>query len=280
VTNQTAAGLTVDVLPGVTGAEPDVNVLVFGVTNASNTTLDFALSALNTGDPVTSNISIYADDGDGIFDTSTDAIAATLDNVPADSTRFVFVVGDIDSVAATPEVENVDLLAEAVDYATGNSLLSDSSTAWQATTVQNVLFDTAGTAAGDGANDGFASDRGFYQVVMPDLVVSKAISAVTDTRAFNSTNPKAIPGAYVRYVITIDNTGTADATGVTVVDAIPAGTGYVADSLYISGVQDPDDTTAPGDYNVTNAGAVTAPLAADLGAGNSTTVGFTVQVTP
>ena len=278
VTNNTAAGLTVDVLPGVPGAEPDVNVLAFGVYNASNTTLDFALSALNSGDAVTSNISIYADDGDRVFDTATDVIAASLNDVPADTAFYVFVVGDIASAAATPEVENIDLLAEALDYATGTSLLSDGGTAWQASTLQNVLFDGAGTAAGDTSNNGFHSDRGFYQVVLPSLTVTKAISAVADTRAFNSTNPKAIPGATVRYVITIANTGTGAATGVTVVDLVPAGTAYVTDSLYISGVQDPDDTAAPGDYNVTNALAVTAPLSAPLIGGGSTTVGFTVQI--
>ena len=222
VTNNTAAGLTVDVLPGVAGAEPDVNVLAFGVYNASNTTLDFALSALNSGDPVTSNISIYADDGDRVFDTATDVIAATLNNVPADTAFYVFVVGDISSAAATPEVENVDLLAEALDYATATSLLSDSGTAWQAGTIQNVLFDAAGTAAGDGANDGFHSDRGFYQVIMPAITVTKTITSVTDARAFNNTNPKAIPGATVSYRLVVENTGTAAATGIVLTDTLSA----------------------------------------------------------
>ena len=224
VTNQTAGGLTVDVLPGVAGAEPDVNVLVYGVYNASNTTLDFALSALNSGDPVTSNISIYADNGDRVFDTATDVIAASLDNVPADTAFYVFVVGDISSGAATPEVENVDLLAEALDFATATSLLSDSGTAWQAGTVQNVLFDAAGSAGAgtDAVNDGFHSDRGFYNVVMPAITVTKTITSVTDARAFNNVNSKAIPGAKVNYRLVVENTGTADATGVTLTDTLSA----------------------------------------------------------
>lgn len=277
VTNNTAVGLTVDVLPGVAGTAPDVNVIAYGVYNASNTTLDFALSALNTGDPVTSNIAIYVDGNLNRAFDATDTIAATLNDVPADTAYYVFVVGDIASSAATPEVENVDLLAQALDYATANTLLSDVGNAWQAGTVQNVLFDTAGSAGAstDGTNDGYHSARGYYRAALPILTVSKAISAVSDTRAFNSVDTKAIPGAQVRYVITIDNTGTGAATGVTVVDAIPAGTAYVTDSLYISGVQDPDDTTAPGDVT---AGTLTAPLSAPLIGGASTTVGFAVQI--
>lgn len=39
-----------------------------------------------------------------------------------------------------------------------------------------------------------------------------------------------VPGQTIDYTITVSNTGLADATGVTVSDAIPAGTTYVADS--------------------------------------------------
>jgi uncharacterized repeat protein (TIGR01451 family) len=221
VTNQTAAGLTVDVLPGVTGGEPDINVLTFGVYNASNTTLDFALSALNTGDAVTSNISIYADDGDRIFDTATDVIAATLDNVPADTAFYVFVVGDIYSTAATPEVENIDLQAQALT-AVGGTVITASGGAWEATTLQTVLADAAGTdtTTPDIAYDGLHSARGFYQVTMPAVMVTKSISGVNDTRACNNTDPKAIPGATVSYRLVVENTGTADATGVVLTDTL------------------------------------------------------------
>ena len=224
VTNQTAAGLTVDVLPGVAGTV-GVNVLAFDVANASNTTLDFAISALNTGDPVTSNRPVYWDDDrNGTYDGTEPELVAPLNNVPADSTWRVFVVADISSTAATPEVENIDLLAEALDFATANSLLSDSGTAWQAGTVQNVLFDAAGSAGAgtDAVNDGFHSDRGFYNVVMPAITVTKTITSVTDARAFNNVNSKAIPGAKVNYRLVVENTGTADATGVTLTDTLSA----------------------------------------------------------
>lgn len=277
VTNQTAAGLTVDVFPGDPGGV-GVNVLAFDVANASNTTVDFGLSAVNTGATVTSALPIYwDDDGNGIYD-GTEPIAATLNDVPADSTSRVFIVADIDSAAAAAAVENIDLLAQAQDYTSGVAFTNDSGTAWAALTLQNVLYDAAGTEATDVANDGQHSDRGYYRVVVPTLTVTKAINAVADTRAFNSTNAKAIPGATVRYTITIQNTGTGAATGVTVVDSIPAGTAYMSGSLALNGTPDADDTSAPGDYNVTNSGAITMPLGAPLAPATSATVGFTVQI--
>ena len=223
VTNNTAAGLTVDVYPGTPGAAPDVNVLAFGVYNASNTTLDFALSALNSGDAVTSNISIYADDGDRVFDTTTDVIAAGLDDVPADTAFYVFVVGDISSTAATPDVENIDLRAQALT-AVGGTVITATAGAWEASTLQNVLADAAGTdtATPDVAYDGYHSDRGFFEVVMPALTVTKSITGVTDARAFNNTDSKAIPGATVSYRLVVENTGTGDATGVALTDTLSA----------------------------------------------------------
>jgi len=222
VTNQTAGGLTVDVLPGVAGAAPDVNVLVFGVYNASNTTLDFALSAISSGAAVTSNISIYADDGDGLF-TTADTIAATLDDVPADTAFYVFVVGDIGSTAATPQVENIDLQAQALT-AVGGTVITASAGAWEATTLQTVLADAAGTdtTTPDIDYDGRHSDRGFYRVVMPSLTVTKTITGVTDARPFNNTNPKAIPGAHITYRLVVENTGTGAATGVVLTDTLSA----------------------------------------------------------
>jgi len=223
VTNQTAGGDTVDVLPGVTGGEPDINVLAFGVYNASNTTLDFALSAINTGDAVTTTISIYADNGDRVFDTATDVIAASLNDVPADTAFYVFVVGDIHSTAVTPQVENIDLRAQALT-AVGGTVITASAGAWQATTLQTVLADLAGTdtTTPDIDYDGYHSDRGYYQVIMPDLTVTKTITGVTDARAFNNTDSKAIPGATVSYRLVVLNTGTADATGVTLTDTLSA----------------------------------------------------------
>ncbi len=279
VTNQTALALTVDVLPGVAGTV-GVNVLAFDVVNASNTTLDFTITTDNTGSPVTSNLTRYwDDDGNGTYDGTETPMGAGLDDMPADTTWRVFVVADISSSATTITwVENIDLQAQALT-AVGGTVIAASAGPWEAGTLQNVLLDATGMAAGDGTNDGLHSDRGYYQVTGPSLVVTKTADVLSDPLGNTSPNAFAVPGAVVRYVITIDNSaGTGSATGVTVVDSPPSDTTFVVDSISIGGVADSNSAVAPGDYNTTTPGSVTIPLGADLTAGTSTTVGFSVTI--
>ncbi len=219
VTNQTLPATTVDVLPGVAGTV-GVNVLAFDVVNSSNTTLDFTITALNTGNPVTSARSVYwDDDGDGTYGGTEPPIGAGLDDMPADTIWRVFVVADIFSTATTLTwFENIDLRAQALTAA--GAVISASAGTWLPGTLQNVLADTNGTAAADTNYDGFHSDRGYYQVTMPNLIVTKTMTGVADTRAFNSTDPKAIPGATVSYRLVVDNNGTGDASGVTLTDTL------------------------------------------------------------
>jgi uncharacterized repeat protein (TIGR01451 family) len=218
VTNQTAVGLTVDVYPGVAGASPTTNVMAFDVANLSNTALDFTISALNTGNAVTSNLPVYWDDDrNGAYD-GTEPLASPLDDIPADSTWRVFVVADISSAALTTWVENIDLRAQALT--TAGVVITASAGAWEATTLQSVLADGSGTAAADTTYDGYHSDRGYYYVISPSLTVSKTISSVNDARPFNTPDPKAIPGATVRYRIVVDNAGSGDADAVTLQDTL------------------------------------------------------------
>jgi len=219
VLNVTAGGDTVAVLPGIAGAPPTTHVMAYTVTNGSNTVLDFALSAVNTPPFVTSNISFYWDSNrSGGFDAA-DPIVSGLDNVPMDSTWMVFVVGDIASTAVTPQVQTVNLRAQALT-AVGGTVITASGGSWQASTLQSVLADVTGTAAGDGDYDGYHSDQGYYQVVSPSLTVTKTISSVNDARPFNTPDPKAIPGATVWYRIVVENQGGADATSVSLTDTL------------------------------------------------------------
>lgn len=67
-------------------------------------------------------------------------------------------------------------------------------------------------------------------VIYPSLVVSKSSSVITDP-ANGSTNPKAIPGAKVRYCVLVTNTGNTSASTVQMADSLPGTTSYVAGSL-------------------------------------------------
>jgi uncharacterized repeat protein (TIGR01451 family) len=272
---------TLDVYDGISG-----NAIAFSVRNDTNGPVDILLT-LNALADAPSTVALYADDGDGTFDAG-DTVLPTggggyyLDEVAEDAVSSLFIVVDVAAGAGTTDVYSYEI--QTTTYAAGAAglgadLIDDSGSADQAGTVQNVFNDGTGYTGATGDADGneYYMAYAAFRVVAASLTASKTATVISDP-VNGTTNPKAIPGANMRYVIQIDNNGTAAATSVTVEDAIPANTAYVDDSLYISGVQDPDDGVAPGDYNVTTAGAVTAPLTAPLLGGNSTTVGFTVQI--
>ena len=91
--------------------------------------------------------------------------------------------------------------------------------------VDIVFGDAAGTD--DLARDANHSSRSAYRVVSAALSVAKISTLICDP--FNgTTNPKHIPGAIVRWTITITNTGAASASLSTVADAINALTTFDA----------------------------------------------------
>lgn len=118
------------------------------------------------------------------------------------------------------------------------------------------------------------------------LDVTKSSSVVSDP--FNSiTNPKAIPGATMRYCILVTNSGTATATAVTVADPIPANLTYASGSIR-SGTSCASTPTVEDDDNAdgTEIDAVRANItgttinatAATLASGASIAVAFNATV--
>lgn len=71
----------------------------------------------------------------------------------------------------------------------------------------------------------------FEQQPLPDLQISKVVETLTDP-VNGTTNPKAIPGAIMRYTIQVTNQGpgTVDADTLELIDAIPAGTALLVDA--------------------------------------------------
>ncbi|MBE9504777.1 MAG: hypothetical protein IME96_11445, partial [Proteobacteria bacterium] len=91
-------------------------------------------------------------------------------------------------------------------------------------TVQTVFADAQGSdTANDAATDGIHSSQDDYVVASAILTVTK--TAVTHWDPFNgNTNPKAIPGAYIQYTITVANAAgaTANAQLTTITDTLTA----------------------------------------------------------
>jgi uncharacterized repeat protein (TIGR01451 family) len=82
-----------------------------------------------------------------------------------------------------------------------------------------------------------------------NLSVTKISTVISD--GVSASNPKALPGAIVRYCILVSNAGSATATNIAVLDAIPATAIYVPGSM-LSGTSCATATTAEDD-NATGA---------------------------
>ena len=274
---------TVGVFPGSTN-----NAVAFSVQNTTNGVVDILLAVPVSAPAASGGHLMYLDNGGtaGQWDAGDTLLPAGpggfyLDEVAEDTAPSVLLVVDVPTAATTTDAYTYEITATVRagngPAALGTVLADDDGAPDISTVVQNVYNDGAGYTGGTGdiPGDGFYRAYAAFQVVTASLTATKTAVVIWDPVNLFAT-PKAIPLALVRYVIQIDNTtGTGRATGVIVTDTLPAETVYVPDTLYISGVQDPNNSVAPG---VVAAGVVTAPLAADLLAGTSTTVGFTVEI--
>jgi uncharacterized repeat protein (TIGR01451 family) len=78
-----------------------------------------------------------------------------------------------------------------------------------------------------------------------NLLIAKTSSVVSDPLN-GTTNPKAVPGATMRYCLLVTNGGSATTTGILVSDPLPATTTFVPGSLR-SGTSCAGATTAEDD---------------------------------
>ena len=256
--------------------------LAFTVTNTGNTTQGYSLVATNAaGDDFDMTlVDIYIDDGNGTWDgigVETLYTAGTnAFDLAADATsNVVYVVANTPGTVTNGQTAVVDLLAITLNAGT-NVVTTETAGADDPANVDVVFGDGAGTV--DVAEDGQHSAAGTYTVAVDVLTLVKSSSVEEDP--FNgTTDPKAIPGARIRYTLVVTNpSATNDATSVVVVDDIPANTTYVAGSITLGAVAKTDAADADeADYNVTNATAVTVNVGT-LAAGASATITFDVTV--
>lgn len=214
VTWTDAANVTV--VPGSTQ-----EVLTFTVTNTGNATQGVALSvAADGGDDFDMNtIGIYLDtNGNGSYDAGTDLLYSAAANAgdldPYSATGgdviTVFVVSDTPPTGGGTapldgQLSNYILTAQVLDA--GTTTVTAESLTNTANVVDVIFADGAG--ATDAVEDGLHSDTGTYEVVTAELVVTKSSAVIDD--GLTGAEEFAIPGATVRYTISIENTGTSDA---------------------------------------------------------------------
>ncbi len=218
----------------------------FNVTNTGNASQDIAFLVENTAtdpfppgpddfDPTIATSVYYVDDGDGVFEPSTDDTLVThLDAVAADATVFVWVTADMPGAPSVPgDTGGLVLIAEArVDDGGGTlgGVLTEDTDGDDPALVEILFADgSSGDTPNDIANDARHSDTDAYQIEA-ELTVAKNSLIFTDpVRCTDqedpltcSASPLAIPGAYLEYTITIDNQSASPATTVVVTDSLAA----------------------------------------------------------
>ena len=282
-------GTATTVTPGQTGA-----VTTFSVTNSSNDTVDFGLTAVNqtggagriggTDNYDVTGLATYREtNGTAGLQTGAggDTLVTYLDEVAPDAVVTVYVVGNVPLGRATSDVATVTLTATAQAGGTaGTAGASITETAGGNTAgVDTVFADTLATG-GNTARDGKALDRDDYKVTAANLSVVKNSVIISDPLN-GTTNPKAVPGAVVQYCIIVSNaTGSATATGVNLSDTLPAQTTYLSSyGIRVNGTATAGacDATTGAAGGTFAAGKVSGTLT-DVAQGESRTLLFRVTV--
>jgi len=290
----TGAATTTTVSPGQA-----VAVTTYQLTNASNDTLDFALSGVNQATGATAahgtdaydtgTLSYYVDsNGNGVYDAGTDQAITWVDELAPDASKTVFVLSSIPLSATNTQVAGVVLTAtaEAGGASGTQGAVLTNTTGANTSGIDTVFADAAG--ATDSAADGKYSAKGDYTIFAPVLAVQKLSTIISDP-INNTTNPKAIPGAIVEYCIVVQNaTGAASTTNLSISDPLPTQVTYLSSfGILLNGTYSGTACNADGAANVANstytapAGSNPANVAGTLSnvaAGGATTMRFRVTI--
>jgi uncharacterized repeat protein (TIGR01451 family) len=213
----------VSVVPGTNG------VATFTVTNNGNSVQDFSLVSANlaTGANVLTVLDNFDTGACSAFVESaavpngyqvgTDT-ATFIDELAPDASKTVYVVCPILISQLNNDAAAISLTATAlVGGAAGQGAALVETAGANTAGVDIVFADAAGTD--DAVRSANHSSRDIFKVVTATLTVTKAVAPVCDP--FNgNTNPKNVPGAFVRYTITVANTGTASASLTSISDSL------------------------------------------------------------
>ena len=221
----------VNVTPGQTGA-----VLVYKVTNNGNATQGVILSTIQESgvtNPFTGGIdnfdptaiTVHVSQNNTATYVPANDTASGISQLASGASAFVFIVSNIPASQVDADVAVEALLAQVAATGTagyanppGAAVVDQSGSAWTPGTVQNIFADAAGTD--DIALDGKSSSRDAYLVKSAKLTITKTSSVVSDPTG--DAIPHAIPGAIMKYTITVANTGTTAASSITLADSIQA----------------------------------------------------------
>lgn len=239
-------------------ATPSEQLLSFRLEHSGNGNQSYLLEVAQstTDDFDATNLQLWLDsDGDGAFDETLDSLydPANLPLLGPGETLDLFVRLDVPANQSIAAVAEVSLTATANDVGD------------EAGTPGSTIAD-----AGDSNTDLVIGANGAQQTVTAVLRVNNNAALEIEKRVSQISDPQGgsepVPGAHIRYELTVIATGEGLLTDVVIRDVIPANTDYRADSLTLDGVDQSDvaDTDA-GQFDAGNnqilveLGDVTAP---------------------
>lgn len=197
------------------------------------------------------------------------------DELAPDASVTVYVFADADTIPALVDgdIANLELTATVAEAGVGSTLgadlVDDFGNADDPNAVDIVFAD------GGALGDGIESDRDGFTVQSAGLTVMKTATLISDP--FNgTTNPKAIPGAIIEYVITVTNAGTLTAEDVVIADMLSTDVSLNVDEYGADIDVDIDNNGAPvtpcNADNLDTDGDGCALTGPDLTVGNTTTM--------
>jgi hypothetical protein len=131
-----------------------------------------------------------------------------VDEIAPDDSVTIYVFADTGAALVHDDIANLELVATAAAAdGIGGTLGGDLTHTAGADDPDAVdIVFANGSLALPEIGDGTEADRDGFRAQSAALEISKVATVISDP--FNDTNdPKAIPGAVVEYVITVDNTG-------------------------------------------------------------------------
>ena len=182
------------------------------------------------------------------------------------------IIGSYNGSSVTPTLTN-----GITNYVFGNVAIGDSTasdTTNQGTVIATfsapvdtitIIYGNHTTAPADPDGQAIAINDFTFCNPQTTLSVTKLSSVVSD--AVSGTNPKAVPGAIVRYCVLVSNSGSATSSNVIATDSIPANLTFIPGSMF-SGTSCAAASTAEDDDN--SGGDETDPFGMDF-AGNVVT---------
>jgi uncharacterized repeat protein (TIGR01451 family) len=186
-------------------------------------TSDFTLTA--------PSVAVFVENGvTGGYEVLQDT-ATNIPTLASGASATVYIVSAVPAGQADGDVALEALVAQVtVNNAPGTAITADNSgVAWDPTTSQLIFADTASTEGDTGTDanhDGKSSARDVYMVQSAKLTITKTQVVLGDPTG--DATPHAIPGAVIKYTVTVANAvgATQPASAIALADALPANTNW------------------------------------------------------